>query len=71
PFIVSIPPTLNGTNYHARARLMQRVLMNFQKFRFIDGSFQFPLEDDPIYQAWKRCNMPIHSWFMNLVLESI
>lgn len=42
------------------------------KLGFIDHNIDHVTENfDPLYRAWNRCNMLIHSWIINLVSESI
>lgn len=73
PSSVSITPVLNskGTNYHTWARSMRRTLVARNKIDFVDGSVEVPESFHPSYKSWNRCNMIVHSWIMNLVVESI
>jgi len=41
------------------------------KYEFVDGSISIPNTFDPSYKSWSRCNMIIHSWIINSVIESI
>ncbi|XP_050876914.1 uncharacterized protein LOC127080648 [Lathyrus oleraceus] len=42
------------------------------KYDFIDGSIMVPTDQfDPTFCAWRRCNMLVHSWIMNFIVESI
>ncbi|XP_061356497.1 uncharacterized protein LOC133300927 [Gastrolobium bilobum] len=56
PSTILVPQLLNGNNYHMWSRAMTVVLISKNKIGFIDGSMDPPLEDDPSYFAWQRCN---------------
>ncbi|RHN39409.1 putative gag-polypeptide of LTR copia-type [Medicago truncatula] len=71
PTSVSITPVLTGSNYHSWARSMRRALGGKMKYDFVDGSIPVPTDLDPLFRAWSRCNMLVHSWIMNSVTESI
>jgi hypothetical protein len=71
PSSLAITPKLNGSNYLAWHRSMQRALGAKNKLVFIDGSISVPDIDDLNCQAWERCNHLIHFWIVNSVTESI
>jgi len=71
PTSVSITPVLTGSNYHSWARSMHRALGGKMKYDFVDGSIPVPTDLDPLFRAWSRYNMLVHSWIMNSVTESI
>ncbi|XP_072072040.1 uncharacterized protein [Arachis hypogaea] len=41
---------------------MWRALKSKNKLKFVDRSTQRPPEDDPLFEAWDRCNTYIASW---------
>jgi hypothetical protein len=72
PSSVSVTPKLNHSNYHSWTRSMRRALGAKNKFDFVNGTIEVPVDDfDPSYKAWCRCNMLVHSWIMNSVEDSI
>jgi hypothetical protein len=72
PSSVSVTPKLNHSNYHSWTRSMRRALGAKNKFNFVNGTIEVPVDDfDPSYKAWCRCNMLVHSWLMNSVEDSI
>ncbi|GAU13166.1 hypothetical protein TSUD_179090 [Trifolium subterraneum] len=72
PSSVKVSPILTGSNYHSWSRSMHRALGGNLKLEFIDGSILIPVDHfDPSFRSWNRCNMPVHSWIMNSVSESI
>ncbi|PNX68438.1 retrovirus-related Pol polyprotein from transposon TNT 1-94 [Trifolium pratense] len=51
---------------------MQRALGGKMKHGFLDGTILVVTDQlDPTYRAWNSCNMLVHSWIMNSVLDSI
>jgi hypothetical protein len=72
PSSVTVSPVLDGSNYHSWARSMRRALGGKMKFEFVDGYIS-PIfyEFDPIFRAWNRSNMLVHSWLVNSVSPSI
>ena len=71
PSSLVITPKLNGSNYLAWQRSMQRAMGAKNKLVFIDGSILVPDIDDLNRPTWERCNHLIHSWLVNSVTESI
>ncbi|XP_057760853.1 uncharacterized protein LOC130981267 [Arachis stenosperma] len=63
-----IPVTLNAHNYNSWSRAMLLALKSKNKLKFIDGSITKPNENDPLFEAWERCNTYIVSW-INLSLS--
>ena len=41
------------------------------KLGFVDGSILVPLQSDPNYGAWSRCNSMVTSWLLNAVSKEI
>nr|XP_029146270.1 uncharacterized protein LOC114924845 [Arachis hypogaea] len=60
--------TLNAHNYSSWSRAMLLALKSKNKLKFIDGSIIKPNENDPLFEAWERCNTYIVSW-INLSLS--
>ncbi|XP_072075510.1 uncharacterized protein [Arachis hypogaea] len=57
-----IPIALEHNNYQVWERAMWRALRGKNKIRFIDGSPQRSTEEDPLFDAWERCNTFVVSW---------
>ncbi|XP_072080945.1 uncharacterized protein [Arachis hypogaea] len=60
PLIASI---LNLNNYHTWETSMSRALRGKNKIKCIDGSLPKPPSDDPLFEAWERCNMYVGDIF--------
>ncbi|XP_058774287.1 uncharacterized protein LOC131648552 [Vicia villosa] len=71
PNLVCISPKLNGSNYLAWSKSMQRALGAKNKFSFINGDLAIPSHQDLNRNQWERCNHLIHSWLLNSVSEQI
>ncbi|GAU31820.1 hypothetical protein TSUD_58210 [Trifolium subterraneum] len=71
PNSVVVTPKLNGSNFLAWSRSMQRALGAKNKLRFVDGSLEIPPIHDLNRTSWERCNHLIHSWILNSVSEQI
>jgi hypothetical protein len=71
PKSVVVSPKLDGSNYLAWSRSMQRALGAKNKLRFVDGSLEIPPVLDLNRHAWERCNHLIHSWLINSVSDQI
>src|SRR3954464_3020886 len=71
PNSVCISPKLNGSNYLAWSKSMQRALGAKNKFQFINGDLAIPSHQDLNRNQWERCNHLIHSWLLNSVSEQI
>jgi len=42
------------------------------KFESVDGTIPpIPNNFDPTFHSWNRCNMLVHSWIMNSVLDIV
>lgn len=41
------------------------------KFSFVDGSLPRPLESDPLFKIWTRCNSMVKAWILNVVSKHI
>jgi len=69
---VTDSPVLDGSNYHSWARSMRRALGGKMKFEFVDGSISPVFDEfDPLFCAWNRCNILVHSLLVNSVSPSI
>ncbi|KAF9684635.1 hypothetical protein SADUNF_Sadunf04G0139100 [Salix dunnii] len=63
---------LTTENYVTWARAMRRVLRAKNKLGFVDGSITKPSDpNDPLREAWERCNDMIVSWIHNSVSSSV
>jgi hypothetical protein len=71
PSSITVKPVLTHSNYQAWARSMKRALGGKNKLDFVDGTIAVPTEFDPNFKAWNRCNMLVHAWIMNSVVDSI
>jgi hypothetical protein len=71
PNSLTISPKLNGSNYLAWSRSMQRALGAKNKLVFIDGSIPIPDPNDLTRSCWERCNHLLHSWILSSVSDSI
>lgn len=61
----------SGTDFHSRKRLVRLALNIRNKLGFINGTISKPLESDPIYGSWSRCNDMVATWLLNLVSKTI
>jgi len=50
---------------------MQHALLSKNKLKFVNGSIKTPLPNDPIYEAWERCNVMVLSWIMRVLSPDI
>nr|KYP56634.1 hypothetical protein KK1_002878 [Cajanus cajan] len=72
PATVLVSPPLIPSNYHSWAREMKRALISKNKFRFVDGTIEPPLDRfDPSFEAFERCNNIVQSWILNSLSPSI
>lgn len=62
---------LDGSNYVTWSIAMYTALDTKNKLAFGDGSIPRPLEYDPIYRIWSRCNSMAKSWLLNSVSKQI
>ncbi|XP_035540301.1 uncharacterized protein LOC118344255 [Juglans regia] len=63
----SVPELLTIENYVTLARSMRRALNIKNKFEFLDGKISKPLDSDPLFLPWERCNDMIIVWLQNYV----
>ncbi|XP_020967661.1 uncharacterized protein LOC107615125 [Arachis ipaensis] len=68
PGIPIIPIIMNGSNYGDWSRALTLALQSKNKFDFVDGTIKKPLESDPLFRQWKRCNTYVIGW-INLSLS--
>ncbi|XP_061368044.1 uncharacterized protein LOC133311047 [Gastrolobium bilobum] len=71
PSQVLVSPVLNGRNYHSWSRSMTMALRSKNKLGFINNSVIIPDDDDPEYQAWKRCNTIVLGWIHRSISQTI
>jgi len=71
PGLVLVSTNLNDSNYPSWSRNMQRALLSKNKLKFVNGSIKTPLLNDPIYEAWERCNVMILLWIMRVLSPDI
>ncbi|XP_061356238.1 uncharacterized protein LOC133300683 [Gastrolobium bilobum] len=71
PGLVLVTPPLDERNYHSWARSMTMALLTKNKLGFVDGSIARPLENDPTFPTWLRCNMIVLSWIHRSISSSI
>jgi hypothetical protein len=71
PNSLSVSPKLNGSNYIAWNRSIQRALGTKNKLGFINGSIPIHDLQDLNRNAWERCNHLVQSWLINSVSDSI
>ena len=71
PNSLTVSPKLNGSNYLAWKRSMQRALGTKNKLGFIKGNIHVPDSDDLLCSAWERCNHLVQSWLINSLSGSL
>jgi len=71
PNSLTVSPKLNGSNFLAWKRSMQRALGTKNKLGFVNGNIPVPDSDDLLRPAWERCNHLVQSWIINSVSDSI
>lgn len=71
PGNVIVNEVLNGTNYSTWNIAMYVALDAKNKLAFVDGSLPRPLDTDPSYRYWSRCNSMVKSWLLNAVSKEI
>nr|XP_025625589.1 uncharacterized protein LOC112717878 [Arachis hypogaea] len=68
PGTALIPLQLTSQNYYQWSHDMWRALRSKNKVKFLDGSIPKPAENQPLFEAWDRCNNILLSW-LNLSLS--
>ncbi|XP_022861556.1 uncharacterized protein LOC111381942 [Olea europaea var. sylvestris] len=72
PSISFVPELLTVDNYTTWSRAMRRALRAKNKLGFISGAITKPTSsDDPLFEAWERCNDLVTSWVQNSISPSI
>ncbi|XP_056852251.1 uncharacterized protein LOC130512672 [Raphanus sativus] len=71
PGLVLASEALDGTNYSIWTIAMTTSLEAKNKLGFIDGSIAMPVDTDPFYKIWCRCNSMVKSWLLNSVSKQI
>lgn len=66
-----ISEVLDGSNYNTWSIAMNIALDAKNKIAFVDGSLGRPLESDPHFRIWSRCNSMVKSWILNSVTKQI
>ncbi|XP_061340786.1 uncharacterized protein LOC133287236 [Gastrolobium bilobum] len=62
PSQVLVTPLHNGNNYHVWDRAMTMTLRSKNKLGYINGNLAPPPEEDPMFEAWDRCNTMVGRW---------
>ncbi|KAB5514812.1 hypothetical protein DKX38_028718 [Salix brachista] len=66
-----VPKVLDGTNYAMWRRSMLISLSAKNKLGFINGTIPTPVETDPKFMLWQRCNDMVLSWILNSLNQEI
>lgn len=70
--IALVTDLLSNKNYVSWSRSMRRALRTKNKINSVNGDFQRPAAlDDPLFDAWDRCNDVMISWIHNFVSISV
>lgn len=72
PSSANVSLKLIVSNHHFWPRSMRQALGGKLKHGFVTETIT-PISDtfDPLYYAWNRCNILVHSWILNFVPKSI
>ncbi|XP_019435022.1 PREDICTED: uncharacterized protein LOC109341540 [Lupinus angustifolius] len=62
---------LDGTNYYSWSRAIRRALKSKNNYKVVDGSIPKPLQSDPSYDIWERCNTMVISWITKCLSPQI
>lgn len=62
---------LNDSNYHSQSKNIIRAQVCLNKYKFMDGSITEAIKDDPVCDAWERCNHIVVGWAMKTVSKQI
>ncbi|KAB1214069.1 hypothetical protein CJ030_MR5G017332 [Morella rubra] len=72
PAIALVTEPLSSENHISWSRSMRRALRTTNKIGFVNGDFQrLATLDDPLFDAWERCNDLVISWIHNFVSSSV
>jgi hypothetical protein len=71
PNSLTVSPKLNGSNYLAWKRSMERAFGTKNTLGFINGNIPVPDSDDLLHSAWERCNHLVQSWIINSLSEFV
>nr|AAD25646.1 putative retroelement pol polyprotein [Arabidopsis thaliana] len=71
PGLSIISHRLDETTYGDWSVAMRISLDAKNKLGFVDGSLPRPLESDPNFRLWSRCNSMVKSWLLNSVSPQI
>jgi len=61
----------NGDNFDNWRRSIFVALSARHKLAFIDGSYESPAVNSPLYTLWQRNNSMVLSWLLNSMNENI
>ena len=61
----------NGDNFENGRRSVTIALSAKQKLAFIDGSYEKPATNSPLFPHWQRCNDKVLSWLLNSLHKNI
>lgn len=61
----------SGADFHSWRRSVRLALNVRNKLGFINGTISKPLESDPTYGSWSRCNDMVATWLLNSVSKPI
>ncbi|XP_042984118.1 uncharacterized protein LOC122313306 [Carya illinoinensis] len=62
-----VPELLTTKNYITWSRSMRRALNIKNKLGFLESKISKPLDSDPLFLPWERCNDMIIAWLQNSV----
>lgn len=71
PGYVLVSPPLNEDNYYNWSKAMIHALSSKNKLKFVNGIIKKSAADDPLYEAWERCNHIIVSWITRTLAPNI
>lgn len=60
-------PSINNSNYHSSFRLMPVIMQSNSKCGFFNGTLIRPLDSDPLFNVWDRCNTMIMTSMINSI----
>lgn len=70
PGMVLFSPPMNGGNYHSEQSHETGSVIK-EQVKFVNGVILVPSPDDPVYDAWERCNTMVISWITRTLVPQI
>jgi hypothetical protein len=70
-FVISAPVLDGANNYLLWARNVHRALICKYKLGFITGDLKRPQLDEPLHNAWVKCDTMVTSWITKTVSAQI